>query len=72
VLVARAVRRLSPRHELVLRARFGLGASSATVDELAVALHVSPTRVRELEVEGVERLRRELRDWHDGRVAARA
>jgi RNA polymerase sigma factor (sigma-70 family) len=58
--VRRMLERLGVRERRVLRGRYGIGQPSHTLRELAEELCVSAERVRQIEEEGLERLRREL------------
>jgi RNA polymerase sigma factor (sigma-70 family) len=48
---------LSPREASVVRARFGIGQSAQTLDEVATGLAVSGERVRQIEARGMAKLR---------------
>ncbi len=60
-LLAQGLSHLSPREQEVLRGRYGLGlAEPQTLDELAQQLGLTRERVRQIQVEALEKLRRNL------------
>lgn len=64
-VVPRAVRRalddLNIREREVVRRRFGLGGDRAqTLEEIGVALHLSRERIRQIEREALEKMKREV------------
>lgn len=60
-LLAQGLTHLSSREQEVLRGRYGMGrAEPQTLDELAHQLNLTRERVRQIQVEGLEKLRRNL------------
>lgn len=60
-LLSQGLAHLSAREQEVLRGRYGLGhAEPQTLDALAQQLHLTRERVRQIQIEGLEKLRRSL------------
>ena len=69
-LVARALRSLSDRHRLVLELRFGIGHDRThTLDEIGSRLGVTRERVRQLETQALQSLRRRAARLSTARAA---
>ena len=71
-VIARGLRRLDPRARSILEARFGLGgAPRKTLEAVGKALRLSRERVRQIEKQALDLLRREdeLRDAFEACVA---
>lgn len=61
--LSRAMEQVPPRSRQVLALRYGLrDGTPCTLDEVAVRLHVSRERVRQLEARGIAQLRRRSKD----------
>ena len=58
--LSQAMEQVAPRCRQVLELRYGLDdGTPRTLDEVAIRLHVSRERVRQLEAKGIGQLRRE-------------
>jgi RNA polymerase sigma factor (sigma-70 family) len=61
--VAQSLQALSPREAYILRARFGLDdGEERTLEQIGRTLHISRERVRQIEAQALEKLRRLGRD----------
>jgi RNA polymerase primary sigma factor len=69
-IAARALRSLSDRHRLVLELRFGIGHEHGhTLDEIGQRLGVTRERVRQLETQALQSLRRRSVRFYGARAA---
>ena len=60
-VVDAALRRLTPREERILRARFGFGdAEEQTLEEIGKVIGINRERVRQIETRALGKLRRAL------------